>query len=206
MRMTEYLKEIEHAATETLRLVWSEQEQYEALEAKLAALGAEITDTHERVAWLQANPDFDDDLPSTAMHWESYFGPEKEAFHADSEKRSIEALIAARRFSTDTQSGNILQYAKQGISLVHRGLNACPEGRHISLLPMRDVIWQGRNQAIHWDEGRFTPPVRTVFEALARDIDPKFSAFTSRNMAFEVVSLLGWRGFADFERDLLSLG
>jgi hypothetical protein len=29
---------------------------------------------------------------------------------------------------------------------------------------------------------------------------------TSRNMAFEVVSLLGWRGFADVERDLLSLG
>jgi hypothetical protein len=204
--MTEYLKEIEHAGTETLRLVWSEQEQYEALEAKLAALGAEITDTHERVAWLQANPDFDDDLQSTAMHWESYFGPEKEAFHADAEKRSTEALIAARGFSTDAQSGNILQYAKQGISLVHRGLNACPEGRHIGLLPMRNVIWQGRNQAIHWDEGRFTQSVRTVFEGLARDIDPKFSAFTSRNMAFEVVSLLGWRGFADFERDLLSLG
>ncbi len=206
MRMTEYLKEIEHAATETLRLVWPEQEQYEALEAKLAALGDEITDTHERVAWLQTNPDFDDDLQSTAVYWESYFGPEKEAFHADAEKRSIEALIAARRFSTDTQSGNILQYAKQGIYLVHRGLNACPEGRHIGLLPMRDVIWQGRNQAIHWDEGRFTPPVRTVFEGLARDIDPKFSAFTSRNMAFEVISLLGWRGFTDFERDLLSLG
>jgi hypothetical protein len=206
MTMTEYLKGIEYAATETLRLVWSEHEQYEALEAKLAALGAEIKDTDERIAWLQANPDFDDDLQSTAMHWESYFGPEKEAFHADAERRSLEALIAARRFSTDAQSGNILQYGKQGISLVHLGLSACPEGRHIGTLPVRDVIWQGRNQAIHWDEGRFTPRVRLVFEGLAGDIDPKFNGFTSRNMAFDVVSLLGWRGFADFERDLRSLG
>jgi len=206
MRMPEYLKEINHAATETLRLVWLEQEQYEALQATLAALGAEITDTHERIAWLQANPDFDDDLQSTAMYWESYFGSEKETFHADAEKHGLESLIAARKFSTNAQSGNILQYAKQGISLVHRGLDACPEGRHIGTVPVRDVIWQGRNQAIHWDEGRFTPPVRAVFEGLARDVDPEFNAFTSRNMAFDVVSLLGWRGFTDFKRDLLSLG
>jgi hypothetical protein len=206
MKMPEYLKEIEHAATETLRLVWSEQNHYEELQAKLAALGAEITDTHERIAWLQANPDLDDDLQSTAMYWESYFGPEKEAFHADAEQRDLEALIAARRFSTDAQCSNILQYAKQGISLVHRGLKSCPDGRSIGTLHLKKVMWQGRNQAIHWDEGGFTQPVRDVFEVLARDLDPKFNEYTSRNMAFEVVSLLGWRGFPDFGRDMLSLG
>ena len=93
--MPEYLKEIEHAAKETLRLVWSEQEQYQALEVKLAALGAGIKDTRERIAWLQANPDFDDDLQATAMYWESYFGPEKGAFHAEEEKRSLDLLMAA---------------------------------------------------------------------------------------------------------------
>jgi hypothetical protein len=205
MKMLEYLKEIEHATTETLRLVWSEQEHYEALQAKLAALGAEITDTHERIAWLQANPDLDDDLQSTAMYWESHFGPEKEAFHADAEQRDFEALIATRRFSTDAQCGNILQYAKQGISLVHRGLKLSPDGRCIGTLHLKNVIWQGRNQAIHWDEGGFTQPVREVFETLAKDLDPKYNEYTSRNMAFEVVSLLGWRGLADFERDMLSL-
>jgi hypothetical protein len=35
-----------------LRLVRSEQKHYEALQTKLAALGAEITDTHERIAWV----------------------------------------------------------------------------------------------------------------------------------------------------------
>jgi predicted glycosyltransferase len=49
------------------------------------------------------------------MYWESYFGPEKEEFHAEAEKRGVEALIATRSFSRDAQSGSILQYAKQGI-------------------------------------------------------------------------------------------
>jgi hypothetical protein len=62
MNMPEYLREIEYAASETLRLVWSEQERYEALMPKLDALGAEIEDTHQRISWLQANPDFDDDF------------------------------------------------------------------------------------------------------------------------------------------------
>jgi len=38
------------------------------------------------------------------------------------------------------------------------------------------------------------------------DINASFNAFTSRNMAFEVMSLLGWRDFADLQRGLLSLG
>lgn len=49
MKMTEYLKAIKHAATENLRLVWSEREEYQALERRLSALGAEIKNTHERI-------------------------------------------------------------------------------------------------------------------------------------------------------------
>lgn len=175
MKMKEYLKEIEHAATETLRLVWSEREQFQVLDARIAALGAEIKQTHECITWLQANPDLDDDMQSTAMYWDSYFGPEKEAFHADVGRHNLELLMAARQFSTDAQSGNILQYAKQGISLVHRGLKACPVGRRVATLSMRDVTWQGRNQTIHWDEAKFTQPVHEVFETRTRDVDSKFA-------------------------------
>jgi hypothetical protein len=38
MAMSEYLKEMEHAASETLRLVWSECKQLEVLEAQIARL------------------------------------------------------------------------------------------------------------------------------------------------------------------------
>ena len=63
----------------------------------------------------------DDDNLSTAIYWDTYFGPDKDRYYAEKSKPDIEALIAMRRFSTDAQSGSILQYAKQGISLVHNG-------------------------------------------------------------------------------------
>ncbi len=79
--------------------------------------------------------------------------------------------------------------------------------RHIGTLHLKNVIWQGRNQAIHWEEGGFTQPVRDCVPRRWRGIqDPKFNEYTSRNMAFAVVSLLGWSDIPDFDRDMLSLG
>jgi hypothetical protein len=205
MDMPEYLHAIEHAASETLRLVWSEHQLLEELQAKIAALAAEIEDTNSRIDWLRENPAFDDDLQATAMHWESYFGPEKEQFHAEKRKPDLESLIDTRKFSTDAQSGSVLQYAKQGISLVHHGLTACPDGRLIGTQPIKNVVWQGRNQAMHWDEGKFNQAVRDCFEALVKDVDPAFCAFTRCSMAWEIVRLLEWRKFDDFRKDMLSL-
>jgi hypothetical protein len=203
MTMPEYLKEIEHAASETLRLAWSEQKQLEELEAYIGRLTAQIEESARRVQWLVDNPEFDDDLQSTAMHWESYFGPEKEKFYAEKSKPELEALLSLRRFSTDAFSGNMLQYGKQGISFVHGKLGACPDGRMVRTQPLKNIIWQSRNQALHWEEGTFSKQVTECFDALAADVDTKFTQFTSRNMASDVVALLGWKEFADFERDMM---
>jgi hypothetical protein len=205
MTMQEYLKEIEHAASETLRLAWSELKQLEELEAYIGRLTAQIEESARRVQWLIDNPEFDDDLQSTAMHWDSYFGPEKDKFYAEKSKPELEALLNLRKFSTDALSGNILQYGKQGISFVHGKPGACPDGGIIGTQPLKNIIWQSRNQALHWEEGKFMPPVTACFDTLAKDVDPKFSEFTSRNMASDVVTLLGWKEFPDFERDMLLL-
>jgi hypothetical protein len=205
MRMREYLDEIEHAASGTLRLVWSEHRQLEVLERKLGRLTKEIIDTNRRIEWLVANPDLDDDFQATAMHWDSYFGPEKELFHAEKSRPELETLVETRRFSSAAQSGSVLQYAKQGISLVHGGLASCPGGRMIGSQAIKTIIWQGRNQAMHWDEGRPKQPVQDCFDSLARDCGPEFGDYAGRNLAWEVVGLLGWRDFAAFEKDMLSL-
>ena len=55
------------------------------------------------------------------------------------------------------------------------------------------------------EEGGFDSPTTACFNALAADIDPKFYQFTTRNMAFDVVDLLGWQTFNDFSTDLASL-
>jgi hypothetical protein len=99
----------------------------------------------------------------------------------------------------------MLQYGKQAISFVHSKLSACPDGRTIGTEPLKNIIWQGRNQALHWEEGSFTPPVVTCFEALAKESDPKFGEFRVRNKGTDVIALLDWKEFADFERDMLLL-
>jgi hypothetical protein len=203
MDMRTYLREIEHAATETLKLVWSERKRLAELKTRIASLTAGIEDTARRIEWLNQNPEFDDDGQATADYWDSYFGPEKERYHAEKRQPKLESLVAARAFSTNAQCASLLQYAKQGISLVHQRLEDCPEGRLIGSQGIKHIIWQGRNQAIHWDEGNFRLPVVTCFETLAREKDILFSEFRIRNLAVEVLELLDWRTFADFESDML---
>jgi hypothetical protein len=72
-------------------------------------LSAEIEDSARRVQWLIDNPEFDDDLQATAMHWESYFGPEKDKYYAEKSRPEQEALLNLRRFSTGALSANMLQ-------------------------------------------------------------------------------------------------
>jgi hypothetical protein len=175
MNMSEYLKEIKHAASETLRLVWAEHQQLEELQVRIDKLSADIEASATTVEWLRANPDLDDDFQATAMHWESYFGPEKEHHHAEKSKPGLEALVDARKFSTEAQSASILQYAKQGISLVHGDLAAGPAGRMIGAQPLKNVIWQSRNQALHWEDDSFSKAVNLCFEELARDVHRNFS-------------------------------
>jgi hypothetical protein len=88
---------------------------------------------------------------------------------------------------------------------VHGDLNLSPDGRMIGNQPLKNVVWQSRNQALHWEDGSFKRAVTLCFEALARDIDPRFSEYTIRNMAWDIVGLLGWKEFSDFERDMLTL-
>ncbi len=117
----------------------------------------------------------------------------------------LQAVLDVRKFSTDALSGSALQNGKQGIALVHGRRGPFPDGRIIGTQSLSNIIWQSRNQALHWEDGSFTPPVNDCFEALANDIDPKFRDFKTRNMSSDVVTLLGWKEFADFERDMLLL-
>jgi hypothetical protein len=71
---------------------------------------------------------------------------------------------------------------------------------------LSEVIWQARNQALHWEAQNFHPPVVACFTALASEVDQVFNDFRTRNMALDVIDMLGWRTIDDFERDLLSVG
>ncbi len=206
MRMMDYLKEIEYAATSVLMAMWAEQEEFDTLKKKLELLTIQVQEGYNRAHWISMNAeDVDDVMLATGIHWDTYFGPDKELYEAEENLKMIEDRMKVRAFSISALAGFLLQYAKQGISLVHGGLNDCPAGRFIGSQSLKEIIWHSRNQSMHWEERKFRASVERCFETLSREIHPKLGDYKTRNMALDVVEMLRWRTYADFEHDLLLL-
>lgn len=205
MKIPDYLKEVEHAVTTVITEIHREIDRLAALRSGLAKLTAETEDGYRRVEFLALNPDLDDDFLGTAIYWDTYFGVDKDRFHKNIETESAAQRVAAHEFSVSALSGSLLQFGKQGISL-HFGKNrdGCPDGRILAGMPLHEIIWQARNQALHWEEGSFHPPVEACFQALLKT-DLVFSQYKYRSLAYEIIVLLGWKSFDDFRRDLMLL-
>ena len=151
-----------------------------------------------------AEPYPDDDGLATAIYWDTYIGPDKERFHKDAVIMQLGERVAAKSFSTDALAGSLLQYAKQGIALRYgKNREGCPHGRMIDVVTLHEVIWQARNKSMHWEEGNPHSRVHRCFEHLAEASDAKFSEYRNRNLAFEVICLLGWSTTNNFSGDLL---
>jgi hypothetical protein len=109
--------------------------------------------------------------------------------------------------SIDVTCGALLALAKQGISRIHHGLGACPPGRLIGNTPLRDVVWQARNQAAHCEEGRYSPAVLAVFAALEADYGSAFHLVegVTENLATMVVLIIDWLNDSVYDADITSL-
>lgn len=208
MRLKDYLPEIRHAVETVIVDLHREHDHVSELREQVEVLTAA---THAGYAQSESiamiSDVFDDDpLLATAIHWDTYFGVDKERYYKDQELRKLTDSLAAKELSTSALAGSLLQFAKQGISLQYgRQKTACPIGRNIGSQGIAEVIWQGRNQALHWEDGAFSKPVQDCFTALAAEIDPVFGDYANRCFAFDIVCLLGWKTFVDLERDLLLL-
>jgi hypothetical protein len=85
-------------------------------------------------------------------------------------------------------------------------LDACPDGRLLAGEPLNSVIWQGRNQALHWEEGSFKPQVVACFAKLEAAFGPRFSLTgASSNLAKDVLDLLGWIDHPTYAADMQTL-
>jgi hypothetical protein len=125
---------------------------------------------------------------------------------AQGKLEDVQKQIQIKRQSLDALSGSLLQYAKQGISIVHGGLKACPSGRKICTSEdLKEVIWQSRNQAIHWEEGKPHPPVVRCFENLEKELCAKFGDFRTKSQAFHVLYHLDWVNYQNYEKDVSTL-
>ncbi len=205
MDMSVYLTEIEHAASETLSLIWAEHRAVKELESLVVKYSREMEEGYRKASYLAGSDDPEDVMMGVGEHWSTYFGADKDHHETNKELANAQNRLQAREFSRSSVSGGLLQYAKQGISIVHSGLNACPDGRQIGSQILKQVIWQGRNQSIHWEEGNVRQSIQQCFLALAAEQSQEFSQFNAKNLAFEIVNLLGWVSFDKFANDMRSI-
>ncbi|NDV13426.1 hypothetical protein [Crenobacter caeni] len=208
MRLRDYLPQIHHAVETVIADLHSEHDHVANLRESVARL---TEATHAGYAQAEAVAKFsdewdDDPMLATAIHWDTYFGVDKDRYHKDQELQQLTNLLAAKEISLSALAGSLLQYAKQGIALQYgRQKHGCPAGRNIGSQSLAEVIWQARNQALHWEDGTFTLPVENCFNKLATEVNPVFGDYKLRNLAYDAVVTFGWRTFSDLERDLLSL-
>lgn len=203
--MEQYLIDIEYAATSIIKSIWVEKEAIEALDKELVQLIRLADDKYNRAENLQQSEDNDDFMMGVGLMWDAYFTEDKEAYHKDKELEKIKQTIFTHEFAINSLAAALLQFAKQGISIVHNGLGACPEGRFVGTQILKNIIWYSRNQALHFEEGKFSQPVKDCFEKLEAEVNPEFGKFRHSNMAFGIIELLNWRTFENFKNDLLSL-
>lgn len=111
--------------------------------------------------------------------------------------------------SINIVAGTILQIAKQAIAIRHGSerMDCTTEGRLISGSCVRDLIWLGRNQAMHFEDTKPGSSWVKLFNTLNGHNAPMFSLappFESRAMA--ILDLLGWLRYEQYTSDMRDLG
>ncbi len=120
---------------------------------------------------------------------------------------TLSQSIFAKKDSMDSLSMSLLQIAKQGVSIVHGNPANCPLGRNLGAESLKNVIWQGRNQSIHYEEGNPNQRVKDCFTNLANDFGSEFDLTVNYtlNKARKIIGLLDWDTYDNYQNDMISL-
>ncbi len=204
--MHQYLQDTEYAVRNLIQLAHAEEDQLRALLAKLEAMKPQI----KVLEWDFESSDLNDDFSDVYVigAFSRMAQARTEANNLQGQIASLQASIGTRQQAIQAISGSILQVAKQGISLVHGGLKPAPEGRFIGTASLKSIIWNARDQAMHFEEGiPRNPAVRALFSILEAEQGSEFSlaAHLHQSRARQVINLLGWREYSAYVADMSSL-
>jgi hypothetical protein len=150
-------------------------------------------------------------------------------------KEIEQSLEAQRKFFAEkhalaTLCGSVLQIASMAIRLYSQNKSVPPEfatciganenairhciGRRVRDVPIGLLIYAGRNQYNHLEEGKLREPNSTIFEMMATKHnygagirDPAFDlrGNINWNLPSNVTSILGWRTYKAYETDMSQL-
>lgn len=168
----------------------------------------------EQAAALSKEAYFDISFMQRQMHPSAnyWYGQLREAQGQrntlDSEIAQIQARLQDKRFSLSALASSLLQIGKQGISVVRRNPASCPDGRTVCGVPLKWVIWAGRNQALHYEEPRMISDETQGYLQRMGEIGGSallLDARAGESLALPVLEQLGWFSFAAYRDDMQSL-
>jgi hypothetical protein len=201
-----YVESVQDAATLLIDGISRERRLIEDHQRQRDHRFSEARDFERTAANLLVDPDFDDEGIGTLAHWEAHFGMAE----VDRISKEIDARLASLGHHEDAMGAlctALLQIAKQGLSTVHGGEPDPPIGRDVGSQRLTKVIWEARNQAMHFEEDSLRTPVKRCFRSLQADFGDHFSLtlHAKKNLACRVIQLLEWTSFAKFATDLDSV-
>ena len=100
-------------------------------------------------------------------------------------------------------AGSILQFAKQVLSYRFGGKSNLPTSRRVGSQPVTELIWEGRNHSMHWEENNPKPPLVAMLNALSADFG--LSLPRGKNHAWTILSVIGWKTANDTLTELKNL-
>lgn len=200
-----YANDVEFASKNIIELIIGEQKSLSQLQTLLAS--AEAKQKH--FEWDFSTSDMNDDF-SDAHVQHAFLEMAKAAQDARTLKKQIlevQQSIINHEVSVDSLCGALLQITRQGISIVHGRLQDAPDGRLVGTTSLKEIVWQGRNQAIHYEENNPHPPVVTLFQSLENQFGNDFSlsANTGKSLAKRIIDLLEWHNLDKFNDDMQAL-
>lgn len=199
--MHQYITDCAFAVQGLIGLIGHDSEQLAELgETQKTALAKE---EYFDLAFLQR------EMHPAANYWYGrYYEAAAQRAEIDKEIAFLEGQILDKQHSLGALAGALLQISKQGISSVRGRPDNCPAGRQVRGIDLKWLIWAGRNQTQHYEETKkIEKSTVDVFDKLnghaetSAFLDPKAGS----NLAFDVVSILGWANYAQYEQDMVSL-
>lgn len=100
-------------------------------------------------------------------------------------------------------AGAVLQIGKQALSIRHAGKPNLPTARTIGTQNIVEVVWEGRNHAMHWDEGAPRERVKNMLNSLSTDLN--ITIEVGKNNCLSIIGALGWKRPEDVVADLKAL-
>lgn len=205
--MNQYITDTKFAAQSLINTIHREERRLAKLSIQFEVLGNIFDLLYRDYSTADMHEDYNELQVQHKYIQIAKFAERKDFEGKKAQLKTLEKSIFAKRDSMNSLSMGLLQIAKQGISTVHGNPSNCPSGRNIGCETLKNVIWQGRNQSIHCEEGNPNQKVKDCFLNLVNDFGSEFDLAVdyTENRARKIIDLLNWNTYSNYENDMISL-